>query len=125
MRFSLPIFALTAATSAAVMTNQCAICRDTIPPGPPEVSWALVWKDEIAENVTLCGYHGKSHRNPNNTATTLCEYTTNTDGQARTVQLSYYVDTGKGWHAKVRFVIISVYQRVDHEYVYIFRDPNV
>ncbi|KAJ7108929.1 kinase-like domain-containing protein [Mycena crocata] len=54
MRLSLTAFIL-AAASAAGTAAQCVMCRETIPPGPPEVSWSLVWNATIEENVTLCG----------------------------------------------------------------------
>ncbi|KAJ7088212.1 hypothetical protein C8R43DRAFT_1050832 [Mycena crocata] len=79
MRFTLPALMLAFVVAVGAQDpEQCAVCRTTIPPGPPEISWTLVFNDVIAEDVTFCGYHGHSSRNPNNTATTFCEYTTST-----------------------------------------------
>jgi hypothetical protein len=53
MRFTIPLFALVAAATAAA--QKCAVCRDTIPPGVAEISWTLVFNRTISDNVMFCG----------------------------------------------------------------------
>ncbi|KAJ7855554.1 hypothetical protein B0H13DRAFT_2357772 [Mycena leptocephala] len=72
MRF-IPLFALVAAATAAA--QQCAVCRDTIPPGVAEINWTLVFNRTIGDNVMFCGYRGSSFRNPTGKPQTFCEYT--------------------------------------------------